>query len=691
VDVSAGDARGGVRRLAEVLLGDVERIAERSVARMQELLPSYARVARAELVPVTLANTRNLLEAIRDPDQDRGSELEAYRVSGDTRALQGITSDEMLQAWRIGVEGVREAAHDVAEELQLGDGVLLEFVEASLRWGDAGMRASASAHHEAEIRELGRLAREQAALRRVAMMVARESSAEEVLAKVAEEVGRLLGAEGAGIQRYGPDGDATVIASWGKAGEMFPVGIRVNPDRDSVTASVHRTQRPARVEDYEQLSGSLEVDARKVGMRSAVGSPIFVAGRLWGAILAGTSGVEPMRAEDESRIAQFTELVATAIANIQARAEVERLVQEQAALRRVATMVARERPPDEVFAQVAEEVGLLLAGDAALILRYEPDGHTTVVGNWGNLGNAFRVGSRWRLDGSSVTALVYRTQRPARFDAYQDAAGPIADAARKGGIRSALGSPIVVDGRLWGAIVTATSRAVRAGADAESRIAEFTELVATAISNVQARSDLAASRARIVAAADEERRQVVRDLHDGAQQRLVHTVVTLKLARRVLDEDRQQAAALVEEALQHAESATEEVRELAHGILPSVLTDGGLGAGVRALASRMSIPVEINIAVDRLPHAVEATAYFIVAEALTNVAKHSRAQRATVTANLKRRILAVQVGDDGIGGARVDGTGLVGLRDRLAVLDGTLQVQSPADGGTLIAASIPVR
>jgi signal transduction histidine kinase len=511
------------------------------------------------------------------------------------------------------------------------------------------------------------------------------------LAKVAEEVGRLLDAEGAGIQRYGPDGEVTVIASWGKAAEMFPLGISVNPDWDSVTASVHRTQRPARIEDYEQLSGSLEVHARKVGMRSAVGSPIFVAGRLWGAILAGTSAVEPMRAEDESRIAQFTELVATAIANIQARAEVERLVQEQAALRRVATMVARERPPDEVFAQVAEEVGLLLAGDAALILRYEPEGHTTVVGNWGNLGNASRVGSRWRLDGNGVTALVYRTQRPARFDAYEDAAGPIADAARKRGIRSALGSPIVVDGRLWGAIVTATSRAVRVGADAEARIAEFTELVATAISNVQARSDLAASRARIVAAADEERRQVVRDLHDGAQQRLVHTVVTLKLARRVLDQDRHQAAALLEEALQHAESATEEVRELAHGILPSVLTDGGLGAGVRALASRISIPVEIDIAVDRLPHAVEATAYFIVAEALTNVAKHSRAQRATVTANLNRRNLLVQVGDDGIGGARVDGTGLVGLRDRLAVLDGTLQVESPADGGTLIAASIPVR
>jgi signal transduction histidine kinase len=215
--------------------------------------------------------------------------------------------------------------------------------------------------------------------------------------------------------------------------------------------------------------------------------------------------------------------------------------------------------------------------------------------------------------------------------------------------------------------------------------------VATSISNVQARSELAASRARIVAATDEERRRVVRDLHDGAQQRLVHTVVTLKLARRALDDDAGAAPALVTEALKHAEEATAELRELAHGILPSVLTRGGLRAGVVALASRMPVPVEIGVSVERFPSAVEATAYFIVAEALTNVAKHAHARHAQVTARVTDGALQVQVSDDGVGGARPDGGGLLGLADRLGVLDGSLRVDSPCDGGTLIAAEIPIR
>jgi signal transduction histidine kinase len=227
--------------------------------------------------------------------------------------------------------------------------------------------------------------------------------------------------------------------------------------------------------------------------------------------------------------------------------------------------------------------------------------------------------------------------------------------------------------------------------DAESRIAQFTELVATAISNVQARSDLAASRARIVAAADDERRRVVRDLHDGAQARLVHTIVTLKLTRRELERYGADAAALVDEPLQHATTANDEIRELAHGILPSSLTHRGLGEAVWSLTSGTSIPVEIDIPVDRFPRVVEATAYFIVAEALTNVAKHAHAQHATITARLEDRALQVEVRDDGVGGARADGTGLVGLSDRLAALNGKLRVESPPGGGTVIAASIPVR
>jgi signal transduction histidine kinase len=193
-----------------------------------------------------------------------------------------------------------------------------------------------------------------------------------------------------------------------------------------------------------------------------------------------------------------------------------------------------------------------------------------------------------------------------------------------------------------------------------------------------------------VAAADDERRRVVRDLHDGAQQRLVHSIITLKLAERALRPGQGPASELVYEALGQAERANRELRELAHGILPAVLTHGGLRAAVGALASRTPVPVEIDVSVDRLPAPAEATAYFVVAEALTNVAKHARATGAAVHAHVEGDTLQLQVRDDGVGGARADGSGLVGLADRLAVLDGRLRVESPTDGGTLVSADIPL-
>jgi signal transduction histidine kinase len=226
--------------------------------------------------------------------------------------------------------------------------------------------------------------------------------------------------------------------------------------------------------------------------------------------------------------------------------------------------------------------------------------------------------------------------------------------------------------------------------DTEERLASFTELVATAIANSEARTEVAASRARIAAVTDQERRRVVRDLHDGAQQRLVQTILTLKLANSALANADEDLSPLLTAALDHAERATDELRELAHGILPAVLTHGGLRAGVKALASRMPVPVETNVSVGRLPPAVESTAYFVVAEALTNVAKHARAGHVEVTAQFEDGKVGVQIRDDGVGGARAAGTGLLGLADRLAVLDGELRVESPADGGTLVAADIPV-
>jgi signal transduction histidine kinase len=300
------------------------------------------------------------------------------------------------------------------------------------------------------------------------------------------------------------------------------------------------------------------------------------------------------------------------------------------------------------------------------------------------------IGTRFSLERASIAAMVHEASRPVRVDSFAGAHGPIAQEARSLGIRSSVGCPIVVDGRLWGVVAASSKSATPFPPDTESQIAEFTELVATAIANTEARTEVAASRARIVAAADEERRRVVRDLHDGAQQRLVHTTITLKLARRALQNEEEDLPALLIEALDHAEQATAELRELAHGILPAVLTRGGLCVGVDALASRMPVPVENAVSVGRLPAVVEATAYFVIAEALTNVAKHARAKRATVTACVEDSILQVRVLDDGVGGALPDGSGLLGLADRLAVLDGQLRVESPIDGGTFVAANIPL-
>ena len=364
------------------------------------------------------------------------------------------------------------------------------------------------------------------------------------------------------------------------------------------------------------------------------------------------------------------------------------LVEEQAALRRVATLVARESSPDEVFAAVAEELALLMGATSTTLYRYEEDGTGTLVGRAGELHDQAHVGTRFPMEGNNIASQVFRTARPARIDNYADATGAIGNKFKALGVRAGAGAPIIVDGRLWGAMGAAATEPLPP--DAESRIGEFAELVAAAIANIEARSALTASRARIVAAADEERRRVVRDLHDGAQQRLVHTVVTLKLAQQNLEHDADDAGSLVDEALEHAERATDELRELVHGILPSALTVGGLRGGVEALASRAPVPVQVDVCADRLPATIEATAYFVVAEALTNVAKHARAASATVAARIENGTLQVEVRDDGAGGARPDGSGLQGLADRLAALDGRLQVECPADGGTQVAAAIPI-
>ena len=532
------------------------------------------------------------------------------------------------------------------------------------------------------------LAEEQAALRRVATLVARGVPAGELFRAVTGEVGRLLSAPYVHLIRYEPDDTATALAAFG-TGRILPAGTRLNLGGKNATTLVFETGRSARIDDYGDASGPFAVVARERGtrLRSPVATPIVVEASLWGVVVVGCSEEQSLPADTEARLASFTELVATAVANAESRAGLARLAEEQEALRRVATLVARGVPPEEVFASVSEEVNRLFLSDVSNLCRLESDGTFTILAS---ARERFPVGSRWPVGGKNVTTLVFETGRPGRIDNFVYT-GPLADDIR-GEIRSAVGAPIIVEGHLWGALnLGRTTREPPLPPDTEARLADFTELVAMAIANAESRAALAASRARIVAAADETRRRIERDLHDGAQQRLVHTVIVQQLALRALQNGDANVGELMAEALQHAEQANYELSELAHGILPSVLTREGLRSGVRALVSRMSLPVSVDVAVERLPAGVEATAYFVVSEALTNVVKHARANAAAVTARVDRGVLRIEIRDDGVGGAHAaDSTGLHGLEDRVSALDGRLVVESPPGQGTRVSAVLPL-
>jgi signal transduction histidine kinase len=402
---------------------------------------------------------------------------------------------------------------------------------------------------------------------------------------------------------------------------------------------------------------------------------------------------ERRRAEEELREAR-NELelkVAERTAELRRNeAYLAQLAEEQAALRRVATLVAEGAAPTAVFDAVAAEMEGLLDADGVTLSRYEPGGEVTVVAHRGSGASRVPPGTRVRHEGENVTTMVRRSARPARVESYEGTQGAIAEMVQTLAVRAAVGAPIVVDGRLWGVVIANWRSEESPPADTEQRMAEFAELLDTAIANADSRDQLTASRARLLTAADEARRRVVRDLHDGAQQRLVHTIVTLKLAQRALRDQDETAEALVGEALEQAAQGNTELRELAHGILPAVLTRGGLQAGVDSLVARLDLPVHVGVAAERFPAEIEASAYFIVAEALTNAVKHAHAGRADVRASVEDGMLHVEVRDDGIGGADPGGHGLVGMGDRVTALGGRLTIESPAGGGTLVAATLPL-
>ena len=482
------DVRRAVERLAWALLDDAERIARRSAARMQELLPSYAKVPADELIPVTLTNTRNLLHAVGDQSVPHAGADDHSQLLGDARLNRGITTDEMFQTWRIGLEVVREEAHSVAKRLEVSDAALLEFIEATLQWGEAVMPASAAAHREAEIRELERLAAEQSALRRVAELVARRTSAHQVFATVTEELSGLLGIRLVRTVRFEPDGSTTVVASLGKEMDLIPPGTNVIWPTGSVTDQVLRTGRPARLDDYVPLRGPIADILRAEGVRCAAGGPIVVDGRLWGAMVVASESAEGLPPGSEDRVAKFAELVSTAISNIESRAAVERLAAEQSALRRVAELVARQGPSETVFALVTEELGNLLEVNMVRTVRFEPDGTATVAASHGITDDQMTRGTNFAIPQGSVIEKVLRSGRPARVDDFAEVRGPIGAILREQGAGAGVGGPIVVDGRLWGAMAVGARSAEALPPGCEHRVAQFAELVSAAISNVESRA-----------------------------------------------------------------------------------------------------------------------------------------------------------------------------------------------------------
>jgi signal transduction histidine kinase len=376
------------------------------------------------------------------------------------------------------------------------------------------------------------------------------------------------------------------------------------------------------------------------------------------------------------------------------RDELRVLADLQASLRRVATLVARGVDPSEVFFAVADELARCLDVHHATLFRYEPDGTGLLIaGHHESDGTKMVVGQRFPLDGESVTAMVFRTGRPARMDSLEHdrAPGPAAEYFRRLGMRSGVGAPIMVDGRVWGAAIVGSSQPDPLPPDTESRVGEFADLATTAIANAEAHAQLTASRARIVAAGDEARRRFERDLHDGAQQRLVSLGLKLRSVEASVPPDVASVREQLAEIVEGLTGVSTDLQEISRGIHPAILSRGGLEPALKTLARRSSVPVELGVDVDqRLPDGVEVAAYYVVAESLTNAAKHAQASTITVTVDTEGPNVRLSIRDDGIGGANSGrGSGLTGLTDRVEALGGHLQISSPTGSGTSLLATIP--
>jgi signal transduction histidine kinase len=529
--------------------------------------------------------------------------------------------------------------------------------------------------------ELQDLAESQGALRRVATLVAEGAEPQTVFTTIAVEASRFLGVGTVSLTRWDARTQlmTKVYGTHGHRGGL-PDGAQWRLADGPASALVVATGRPGRIDDWSQLPGPIAARHREMGLGQCVAAPIYVEGALWGLIQAFGEAGQVLPPGSELRLADYTSLLASAISSAQVRDELRGLAERQGeALRRVATLVAQQAPQERIFNAVADEASRALGVMRVLVGRHAASGSVTLLGSAGELA---AYGTRpapaaFPADGAAVAARVMATGRAARLDAGQD-------------FGSAVGAPILVDGNPWGVIVVLADEILPA--DTETRLTDFTHLVASSISNVHARDNLIASRARIVSASDETRRRIERNLHDGIQQRLLALTLSLRTVTAGSSVPAEAAAGL-DEIARGLEDVLEEVRIFSQGLHPALLSRAGLGPSLRELARRSPVPVSLRIApgLGRFAEPIEIGVYYVVSEALANAAKHAGASEVSIAIDADAEAVRAKVADDGVGGAALGGgSGLIGLADRVEALGGRLTLDSPPGQGTTISIELPL-
>jgi signal transduction histidine kinase len=540
---------------------------------------------------------------------------------------------------------------------------------------------------ERRLVELERVVDEQAALRRIATLVAAGATEADLAAAVSSEIGGLFGAQSAIVVRW--DGDTIrVIGSWrADFADVGVAGAVLSYGGDTITARVVETAAPARLDSAADLKTEFGRQRwAELGFEASIGAPIMVERKVWGVVAASRRELgDPFAPGDEERLSDFCALVAQAIVNAEARRETAALVAEQSCLRQIAMLVAAGRPQAAVLEAVTEEAGMLFGAASVSLVRWEGvQDELVVAAAWGGAGSApMRERSLYHPDPSGPTLAVLGTGAVCHG---------IESSPERGSV-SVIAAPVIATGRLFGALTAARAAEDPFPAGAEIRLRSFADLAAQSIANERAQAELRASRARVVQTGDEARRRLERNLHDGAQQQLVSVSLALRLVERMFESNASTARVVLREASNELADAMQELRELARGLHPGLLSKLGLGPALDALAARSPFVVEIiDVPKDRVSGPIEAAVYYVVSESLTNAAKHAAASSATVSVLCSGDTVSVEIADDGVGGASLEaGSGLRGLVDRVEALGGELTVASPRGGGTLVRADLPLR